>query len=391
MKLKAFLLLFLALPLGLWGGYRLLHPFPILIASRAHLVDVSIESFQEEIRGIGELIPRHEHWVIAESGGIIRQTLAQAGDQVNKDSPLLLLANPTLEDSHQQAVFQWQQARAERLSTQADLDIQIEGLESELAMARLEYEVRQQLRQKQAVSELETRKHALEVEILQRRLDRTRQAAKAKNEAAEIRVEQRRQAMEAAKRKVEALTLRAGAAGLLLKMEQSWKPGMTVKEGQTIAQIATDEQLLAEIRIPVIAARELSPEIPVEIDSRQHRVTGRIRHVLPAVENDERVVEVELPAALPPSFRPNQPVSASILQGTEKVLTMPDHPALSSNDQPLLFRLTPDGWLEAVKVRLGRRSQGRVEILSGLKQGDKVLPDPPEKWRHEKRIKLQNR
>jgi len=388
-KPRFFLIFLLLLPLGLWGGYRLFHPVPTLAASQVQLVSATLTPFQEEIRGLGELLPKQEHWVIASVTGTISTVLAHAGDQVRADTILLELVNPAIHDAYQQARFDWQQAKAQALSTQADLDIQLEQIESDLAMAKLEYEVRKKLQEKKITSTMEIRKRALTVEILQRRLKKTREAAIAKNEAARIQVEQKKQAMQAAELKVKALSLHAGVPGLLLKMEKHWKPGMVVKEGQSIARIATDHHLFTRIRVPVVSARNLAPGLEVNIDSRQHQIKGRILHILPEVENDEQVLEVSLPDKLPPSFHPNQPVRAQILlPGSNKRLTLPLLPELSSRGEIRMFRLSNDHWLEAVQVRLGRKAGSRVEVLSGLKPDDQVLVNPPEKWRDETRIRL---
>ncbi len=388
-KKAAYFPLLLLLPMAAWGIYRLLQPVPVLSESQYRLHEARMSQIQEEIRGLGELIAPNERWLIAQAKGTIVAIHARAGDKVSNNDLLLELANPSLKSEYQQAQFDWQQARANALSTQADLDIQMEQIESDLSLARLELDANTQLAKKQIVSKLETRKLRLKVQILEKRLKRTREASKAKRQAAQIGVEQYKEAMDAVKQRLDGLKVRSGVDGLLLNLEKPWKAGMAINEGDTIARIATDNRLIAQVRIPVVSARNLKPGLKVEVDSRLHVVTGEIVHILPAVENDEQVLEVSLPDKLPASFRPNQPIRARILlDNLDTVLTLPRREGLVGKQSRTLYKLTDGQWLMPVQVNLGRVGRTRVEVLSGLVEGDRVLFNLPDNLQGEPKIRF---
>lgn len=375
--------------MAVWGVSRLLQPVPVLNSEQYRLHKAQMAPIQEEILGLGELVAPNERWIIAQAKGTIVGIHAHAGDKITRDQLLLELANPSLKSRYQQAQFDWQQARAKSLSTHADLDIQLEQIESELALARLERDANAQLAKKQIASKLETRKLRLKVQILEKRLKRTREASKAKLQAAQIEVDQFKESMETAKRRLDALHVRAGVDGLLLNLEKPWKAGMVVKEGDTIARIATDNRLIARVRVPVVSARNLKPGLKVDIDSRQHVVTGEISHILPAVEHDEQVLEVALPDMLPPSFRPNQPIRARILlDNRNTVLTLPRQNGLVAKQRHTFYKLTDEQWLVPVQVNLGRADRTRIEVLSGLVEGDKVLLNLPDSLQGEEKIRF---
>jgi HlyD family secretion protein len=78
---------------------------------------------------------------------------------------------------------------------------------------------------------------------------------------------------------------------------------------------------------------------------------------------------------LPPSARPDLSVDGTIeLERLKDVLKV-GRPAFGQANQTIgMFVLTPDG-SEAVRttVKLGRNSVSTVEILDGLKEGDRVI------------------
>lgn len=391
MKRIYFTLTLLLLPLSVWGIIRLLNPVPTLVENNIRLITVRTISIREEIRGIGELVSPNEHWVISEAKGNIDSIHIRAGDMIKKGETLLTLKNPALESEYQQARFDWQQAKAEALSTKADLEIQLEQIKSDLALTKLEYDANKQLQEKQITSTLETQKLRLKVGILEKRLEHTVEASNAKLQAAQIHVEQFKEKMLAAELKHKALLVQSTITGQLLKWEKPWKKGMVINEGATVARIAEDDRLIARVRIPVISSRSLKPGLDVEIDSRQNKIKGKIIHILPTVEDDEQILEVSLPEKLPASFRPNQPIRASILlEAGTATLSLPLTNSLSGNQTVTIYKLTDEHWLEPTQVHLGRSGQKNIEVLSGLRKGDKVLLNVPDNLRGKNRILIRS-
>jgi HlyD family secretion protein len=114
---------------------------------------------------------------------------------------------------------------------------------------------------------------------------------------------------------------------------------------------------------------------PVMVDTRNGIIQGTVSRIDPAAREGTFEIDATLTGPLPPSARPDLSVDGTIeLERLKDVLKV-GRPAFGQANQTVgMFVLTPDG-SEAVrtKVTLGRNSVSTVEIVDGLKEGDKVI------------------
>jgi HlyD family secretion protein len=104
-------------------------------------------------------------------------------------------------------------------------------------------------------------------------------------------------------------------------------------------------------------------------------VKGRVSRVDPSVQNGTVTVDVEILEPLPLGARPDLSVDGTIeLENLKDVLYVGRPVHGQANSTIGLFKLVDDG-SEAVRtnVKLGKMSVNSVEILDGLKLGDKVI------------------
>jgi Cu(I)/Ag(I) efflux system membrane fusion protein len=128
------------------------------------------------------------------------------------------------------------------------------------------------------------------------------------------------------------------------------------------------EQDLAFVRLGSRAHFELAA-YPGE------RLTGRVSFVYPTVDPASRTGRVRLTAANPglklrPGMYATMFFDAPI--GRE-VLAVPREAVVITGERNLVFVRGPDGMLAPREVVLGRRSDERVEILSGLAAGETIV------------------
>jgi len=108
------------------------------------------------------------------------------------------------------------------------------------------------------------------------------------------------------------------------------------------------------------------------------------------VLNGTVTVDVAIEDALPQGARPDLSVDGTIeLENLKDVLYV-GRPVRGQSDSTIgLFKLADDG-SEAVRVnvKLGRSSVNAIEILQGLKAGDKVILSDMSTWDAFDRIRL---
>ena len=187
---------------------------------------------------------------------------------------------------------------------------------------------------------------------------------------------------------VAALSVRAGVAGVLQRVEV--EEGEQVQPGANIARVARPEELQAELRVPETQARDVQVGQSVDVDTRNGVVAGKVIRIDPAVQEGTVQVDVELVGALPRGARPDQSVDGTIeIERLTDVIYMARPAYGQPNSTISLFKLVDDGdYAVRVPVELGRTSVNAVEIIQGLVPGDEVILSDTSAWDDNDRIRL---
>jgi HlyD family secretion protein len=268
-------------------------------------------------------------------------------------------------------------------------------LQSDLHQAQLQAETNEGLYKEGLVAQLtlklsqvKAQELATRNEIEKQRLASVSDAAKAQTDAQVAKVEQLRALWQLKRSQLEALKVRAGAHGVL--QELPVQVGQRVTAGSNLARVVQPEKLKAELKIAETQARDVQIGQPASIDTRNGVVAGRVSRVDPAVQNGTVTVDVALDGALPKGARPDLSVDGTIELVRLADVVSVGRPAFGQEQSVVgLFRIAAGG-SEAtrVKVRLGKTSVNTVEVLDGLKPGDRVILSDMSAWDAYDRVRL---
>jgi HlyD family secretion protein len=223
------------------------------------------------------------------------------------------------------------------------------------------------------ISRVKVQDLANRVKVEQQRLAISGRATKAQINAQQSRLLQLRALAKLKKDQVDALKVRAGTGGVLQVV--AVQEGQQVAPGVNIARVADPASLKAELKIAETQIKDVRVGQPVAVDTRNGIIQGRVSRIDPAAREGTFVVDAELTGPLPGSARPDLSVDGTIeLERLTNVLYV-GRPAFGQAQQTVgMFRLSPDGQeATRVQVALGRSSVSTIEVLSGLKEGDKVI------------------
>ncbi len=377
---KTWLLLLPLVALAIWGVRAFVRPVPELALEQLDIAQVRKGDLVVRVNGVGELQPEAEHWLLAATGGIIEQVLMEPGAQVQADTVLMRLVNPQLEDDYQQALFNLRQAQADALMVQADINSQQQQVESDLAMAELDWQAHEKLLQQQVSSRIDSEKARLRLELLRQKQAGLRQSSQARLQAAQLKVEQQQARVDRLAHKREALALKAGINGRLYRYEKDFRPGMKLEAGQTVARIATDSHLAAQVRVPALHGRSLAVGQKVIVYSQGQQVAGSLARIQPTVEEGNLVVDIRLPRPLPAGFKPGQPVRAEVETERKAQVLLVRMPAGARRDQGLSLYRVAGKRLEPVTVQLGALGRGEAEVRAGASAGDWLVVSDLSQW-----------
>jgi beta-lactamase regulating signal transducer with metallopeptidase domain len=158
----------------------------------------------------------------------------------------------------------------------------------------------------------------------------------------------------------------------------------TVKRGPMLRQVRGlgtlvraehSAGLVARVALPVVQAADVKPNQSATVDTRIGLVKAHVTGINASASDGTRTVYVSLDGPLPEGAVAELPIDATIdVEKLDNILYVgrPVHGAANSTIS--LFKIVKEG-AEAtrVNVKLGRSSVNTIEVLDGLKEGDKVI------------------
>jgi membrane fusion protein, multidrug efflux system len=178
-----------------------------------------------------------------------------------------------------------------------------------------------------------------------------------------------------ARRGLEKAVVRAPFAGRV--GDRSFHVGDYVREGDVLMELLDDDPLRVEFELPEGYIGQVEPGSPVAVAVRSlpgEEISGRVVFVSPRVETATRTFKVEAEVPNPERrLRPGQFVGVEIeLARRAEAVVVPEEAVVPRGGENFVFVIA-DGTAELRLVTLGERSPGRVEVVSGLTAGERVV------------------
>jgi RND family efflux transporter MFP subunit len=357
-----------------------------------------------QVRGPGSLVVESEgiRVISAQTDGHVERIALQPGSKVEPGTVLLEMSNPELSRDALDAEQSLKAGQAELINTRIraqreTLDQQAAAatVQADYMQAQLQAETNEGLFKEGLVAELTlklTRVRAEELatrnDLEKKRLAVSEDSAKAQIDAQQARVEQLRALAQLKRSQMEGLHVRAGISGVL--QEIGVQGGQRVIPGTALAKVVQPDRLKAQLKIAETQAKDVVIGQPASIDTRNGIVEGKVSRVDPSVQNGTVTVDVALEGERPTGMRPDLSVDGTIELDRLADVIFVGRPAFGQEkSQITLFRLNSSGdEADRVKVRLGKSSVNTVEVLEGLKPGDRVILSDMSQWDAFDRVRL---
>jgi membrane fusion protein (multidrug efflux system) len=171
--------------------------------------------------------------------------------------------------------------------------------------------------------------------------------------------------------------MRAPFAGVIGLRQVS--EGAVVVAGTEIARLEKIDQLKLDFRVPEAYVARLRPGQPVRlaVDAWPGQAFGGTVYALePAVDEGTRTALVRARVANPErKLRPGMFARVTLELGTrERAIWIPESAVVPRGQEAFVYRVA-DGRADWVRVQLGLRRPGEVEVLAGLAPGDLVVTE----------------
>jgi len=171
------------------------------------------------------------------------------------------------------------------------------------------------------------------------------------------------------------LTVYAPSTGIVLKREAV--PGKYVEPSMTLYEIAdlSTVWVQADIYESEVTAVKIGQPASVAFAAYPGDIfLARVSYIYPSLNAEARTVRVRLELPNPGlKLKPGMYGDVTVRTNAERALVVPKEAVLDTGLRQLVYVDRGQGVYEPAPVKLGRKSQDRVEVLEGLKEGDRIV------------------
>ncbi|MBW4026931.1 efflux RND transporter periplasmic adaptor subunit [Acidipila rosea] len=358
-----------------------------------------------QVHGLGTLVPREDRirLIPSQTEATVTRIRVLPGTKVQADTILMDLTDPQLQQELLDAQLQLKAAQVDYHNLQVKLESELMDkraaaatVTADSSQAQLQAQTDSQLYKLGVISGLAYNKSKSTADELnirnkigQEQVDMNQKAIETQLQVQQTKVEQAKAMLELRQNEQNALEVRAGIDGVLIDLPH--QVGEHVAPGTTLAKVVQPDQLKAELKIAETQAHDIQLDQPAEIDTHNGIVPGHVNRIDPAVVNGTRTVDVVLDGPLPPGAVPDLSVDGTIDLNRLKDVLYVGRPAFGNENSTIsLFRIDPDGkYATRVQVKVGMASVTQIQVLEGLKEGDRVILSDMSRYDNTDRVRLE--
>lgn len=336
--------------------------------SRVTIATVTEGPFEDYIAVRGTVAPLIIDYLTTDQGGTVKQVLVEDGAMVKSGQKLIILSNPALQLQVAAQQLTFEQTRFKYEHDLLDIDHRISALKADLkrdkilldgnAIAPSTYE-----------QELEEYNYNLKLRaatIASRDVEQRVRATQLTGQPVGARAD-------VANAGVDALTVRAPMDGQLTALDA--EVGQSKAQGAVLGQINSADRfkLTAQVDEFYLGHVTLGQESQLTVGDRPFR--AKVAKVYPQVSNGTFRVDLYFTGAAPPDIHVGQAIDLKVeLGGAARAVMVANGPFYRDTGGNWVFVVAPSGhYAERRSIRLGRRNPDYIEVVDGLKPGEKVI------------------
>jgi len=167
-------------------------------------------------------------------------------------------------------------------------------------------------------------------------------------------------------------------------------PGILGGENSIIANLDDIKVLKVDVKLPenYFSVIKRGLKVLVTTDAYEENFEGTISSVSSRVDPTTRSILVQAKINNPDEkLIPGMLLNLKVVFGEKKSLSAPEEALLIQGKEKFVYKIV-NNIIQKSKVEIGRRNQGKIEVLSGLNENDVILAEGTNKVRPKRKIKI---
>ncbi len=172
-------------------------------------------------------------------------------------------------------------------------------------------------------------------------------------------------------RQVDELKVRSPVAGQVGQLLVQQKANVAANAG--LVTVIDLSALEVELQVPEVFAHDLAIGMPAEILDGSEKYVGALSAVSPEVVDGQVVARVRFGDHKPAGLRQNQRLTTRILIDEHPNVLMVERGPFVDSGAGRVAYIVRNGVAERTPIQVGATSLNAVELVSGVKEGDRVV------------------
>ena len=327
-------------------------------------VSVATETWPSLYEATGTVRARISTPISAKLMGYVREVKVQVGDRVREGQLLVTLDARDLDVSSRRA----EAARESVRSAMPEADSAVAVAKANLDLAQVTFGRMQDLWQKKSISNQEFDEAAAKLKATQASYEMSR-ARRLQLNARLAEVDQEVSSTEVTRSYANVVAPFAGVV-----IARSIEPGSLAMPGSPLMTIERAGALRFEASVEEsrLGTIHIGQPVSVRFDSLNRTIEARVSEVSPAVDASSRTYTVKIDLPNIESLRSGVFGRAAFPSGSRSILAIPAD-AVAERGQLQSVLVVDDGRARTRLITVGQKMKDRLEVLSGLSAGDRLI------------------
>lgn len=359
-------------------------------------------NIENTINATGEILPEFEEVLTSPINAAVREVVMDAGTKVKAGQSILTLDKSAAQTEFDKLGFQIESKENEIRKLKLDLEksfydiksnnsikqLRIANFKDAVSSAQRLFKAGGGTREDIERAELDLKVAELEKQQLENEIRNKQQTMKIEIREAEIALAIQRNDQAAFRRKLALADVIATRDGVVTWVNKNI--GASIKEGESLARIANLSSYKVACSISDTQMDQLSKGMPAIVMINDTQLRGSIANVSPSVNNSIVSFDVQLEEKNNKLLRPNMKADVFLVTATRNnVVRVPNGPAFKGSNTQEIFVL---GKGKAIRrsVKTGLSNFDFIEIVSGIKAGERVITSDMSKFEYASEISITN-